>query len=191
MVKACLFHRMMRMWNRPRTRRLHGLASGVGPRWGAGVALREFATGGQAVSRELEVRWRAGHSVPMPDCGGVSLFCQAGPRSPIQPRFSTRLPGWRRRGDRPGGSRSWMKRFGRAPVCGKRGSTAARYISENRTPHGPRSRISRRRFGWRPTNRTSISSAATSSPACQLLHDSVPSSFHCVRAFSRAHRTGN
>src|ERR1035441_1001287 len=33
MVKACLLRSMMRMWNRPRTRGLHGLANGAGRRW--------------------------------------------------------------------------------------------------------------------------------------------------------------
>src|ERR1019366_10411156 len=33
MVKACLLRSMMRRWNRPRTRGLHGLANGAVQRW--------------------------------------------------------------------------------------------------------------------------------------------------------------
>jgi len=51
-----------------------------------------------------------------------------------------------------------------SPASGRRGNTAVKCVSENRTPQNPRSRTSRRLFGWRPANRISICSAAVSSP---------------------------
>jgi Flp pilus assembly protein TadD len=52
----------------------------VSSRLGAGVDLRESATGWQVISGQLEVRRRTRYSVPVHACGSVSLLCRT--RSP-------------------------------------------------------------------------------------------------------------
>ena len=166
MVKACPLPRMTTIWKLRRTGGLRRLANRAG-RVGSGVPLRQPAADGQALLQRLGVRWRAGHRIPVPGRGFVSLFHRAaGPAADPDPATildeAIRLAAV---GETSRVLSYWMKRCGSRPTSLAAGNTAARCGSEVRRAPSPRSRTLPRRFGWRPAIRTSMFSVAMSS-AC-------------------------